>query len=101
VGAREIELPGLPLGQGPPRHYREIEVTLPRGGVLLLFSDGLYEATDPDGRPYGFDRPRQVLADAASWNAAEVLERLIYDWRRHLAGNPSPDDTTLVVLKRL
>lgn len=101
VGAREVELPGLPLGQGPPRHYREVEVTLPRGGVLLLFSDGLYEATDPNGHPYGFDRPRQVLADAAGWNAAEVLERLVYDWRRHLAGNPSADDTTLVVLKRL
>ncbi len=97
---REIEVPGLPLGQGPPRRYRNVEVELPRGGVLLLYSDGLYEANDPNGVPYGFDRPRRVLADAAAWNAAEVLERLMFDWRRHLAGSAPADDTTLVVLKR-
>jgi sigma-B regulation protein RsbU (phosphoserine phosphatase) len=97
---REIEVPGLPLGQGPPRRYRDVEVTIPRGGVLLLYSDGLYEATDPAGTPYGFERTRRVLTDAAAWNAAEVLERLIFDWRRHLAGSAAADDTTLVVLKR-
>lgn len=98
--AREIELPGLPLGQGPPRRYHDVEVVIPRGGVLLLYSDGLYEATDPAGTPYGFERPRRVLTEAAAWNAAEVLERLIFDWRRHLAGSAAADDTTLVVLKR-
>jgi serine phosphatase RsbU (regulator of sigma subunit) len=100
-GAREVELPGLPLGQGPPRRYHEVELALSRGGLLVLFSDGLYEATDPHGRPYGFERPRQVLAEAASGNAAEVLERLVFDWGQHLAGTPIADDTTIVVLKRL
>ena len=99
-GAREIELPGLPLGQGPPRRYRDHELQLERGAVLLLHSDGLFEALDPSGRPFGFDRPRQVLSEAASWNAAEILERLLWDWRRHLGGAAPPDDTTLVVLKR-
>jgi hypothetical protein len=99
-GVREIEHPGLPLGQGPMRKYRDIELFLPRGSVLLLYSDGLYEAMDPDDNPYGFERTKQVLGEAAMWNAAEVLERLIWDWRRHLAGTPSADDTTLVVLKR-
>jgi sigma-B regulation protein RsbU (phosphoserine phosphatase) len=99
-GVREIEHPGLPLGQGPPRKYRDIEAELPRGGVLLVYSDGLYEATDPAGTPYGFERPRQLLGESTMWNAAEVLERLVWDWRRHLAGSPSADDTTLVVLKR-
>ncbi len=97
---RELELPGLPLGQGPPRRYRDLEVTLSKGGVLLLYSDGLYEATDLAGNPYGFDRPSRILAGATAWNAAEVMERLLFDWRRHLAGAPAADDTTLVVLKR-
>jgi hypothetical protein len=99
-GARELELPGLPLGQGPPRRYVDHELQLPRGGVLLLHSDGLFEALDPAGQSYGFDRPRQILSEAAAWNAAEILERVLFDWRRHLGGAPPPDDTTLVVLKR-
>ncbi|HEV8630264.1 MAG TPA: PP2C family protein-serine/threonine phosphatase, partial [Thermoanaerobaculia bacterium] len=98
---REIEVPGLPLGQGPPRRYRDHEVVIPRGGVLLIYSDGLYEANDPQGVPYGFDRPRKILGDAVAWNAAEILERLLFDWRRHLAGSAPADDTTLVVLKRV
>ncbi|HEV8241313.1 MAG TPA: PP2C family protein-serine/threonine phosphatase [Thermoanaerobaculia bacterium] len=98
---REIEIPGLPLGQGPPRRYRDVEATLPRGGVLLLYSDGLYEATDLAGNPYGFERPSHILAGATAWNAAEVMERLLFDWRRHLGGAAAADDTTLVVLKRL
>jgi hypothetical protein len=99
-GAREVEVPGLPLGQGPPRRYRDHELQLTHGAVLLLHSDGLFEAPDAAGAPYGFDRPRQILADAAAWNAAEILERVLFDWRRHLGGAAPPDDTTLVVLKR-
>jgi sigma-B regulation protein RsbU (phosphoserine phosphatase) len=99
-GARELDLPGLPLGQGPPRRYRDRELHLVHGAVLLLHSDGMFESLDPAGRPYGFDRPRQVLSEGASWNAAEILERLLWDWRRHLGGAAPPDDTTLVVLKR-
>jgi hypothetical protein len=98
---RELEVPGLPLGQGPSRRYRDLEVTIPRGGVLLLYSDGLYEAVDPAGVPYGFDRSSRILGEAVAWNAAEILERLMFDWRRHLAGTAAADDTTLVVLKRL
>jgi len=97
---RELELPGLPLGQGPPRRYRDLEATLPRGGVLLLYSDGLYESTDLAGTEYGFERPSRILAGATAWNAAEVMERLLFDWRRHLGGAAAADDTTLVVLKR-
>jgi phosphoserine phosphatase RsbU/P len=97
---RELELPGLPLGQGPPRRYRDLEATLPKGGVLLLYSDGLYESTDLAGNPYGFERPSHILAGATAWNAAEVMERLLFDWRRHLGGVAAADDTTLVVLKR-
>ncbi|HXT49412.1 MAG TPA: PP2C family protein-serine/threonine phosphatase [Thermoanaerobaculia bacterium] len=97
---RELDVPGLPLGQGPARRYRDLEVTIPKGSVLLLYSDGLYESTDLAGNPYGFERPSRILAGATAWNAAEVMERLLFDWRRHLGGAAAADDTTLVVLKR-
>ncbi|HVS01910.1 MAG TPA: PP2C family protein-serine/threonine phosphatase [Thermoanaerobaculia bacterium] len=100
AGSEELELPGLPLGQGPPRTYRDRAARIPPGGVLVLYSDGLYEGADPAGRPYGFDRTRTVLARSASWNAAEILERLLFDWHRHLAGAPAADDVTIVVVKR-
>jgi serine phosphatase RsbU (regulator of sigma subunit) len=96
----EIPAPGLPLGQGPARDYRDESFELPGGGVLVLASDGLMEALDKTGAGYGFDRPREVLG-AAGGGAQEILEALIGDWRRHLAGAPALDDTTIVVVKRL
>ena len=57
----EITGSGLPLGQGPKRTYADVPVEIPRGGVLVIASDGLFEGPDRFDAPYGFDRPRTVL----------------------------------------
>lgn len=98
---RDLEIPGLPLGQGPTRTYDDTEVHLEVGAVLVLCSDGLFEATDREVRAYGFDRPRQLLVKAARWPSNEVLEMLLADWRRHRGSVAAADDTTVLVIKRL
>lgn len=97
----EIEAAGLPLGQGPWREYREIPVEIPPGGVLVFCSDGLFEGTDWQGIPYGYDQPRDLLRTLSGKPAIEILEALFADWRRHLGAQEHQDDTTVVVLKRL
>ncbi|HLX08480.1 MAG TPA: PP2C family protein-serine/threonine phosphatase [Thermoanaerobaculia bacterium] len=101
--AREVALPGLPLGQGPPRRYADLPLALAAGATLVLCSDGLFEAAGA-GRgsvePYGYDRPRQLLDELAGRPAAAVLEGLLADWRRHRGAGPPDDDTTVVVLRR-
>jgi sigma-B regulation protein RsbU (phosphoserine phosphatase) len=96
----EIELPGLPLGQGPERTYQEIQLQVPPGGVLVFCSDGLFEAIDWNANPYGFDRPREVLRTLENRPAAEILDTLLADWRTHLKSEAPPDDTTILVVKR-
>jgi hypothetical protein len=97
---REIDLPGLPLGQGPSREYRDRTFYLPPGGVLVLYSDGLAEARDTHDALYGFDRPKEVLQAIAHSPADRVLDILHADWRRHLGAEEPADDTTILVLKR-
>jgi sigma-B regulation protein RsbU (phosphoserine phosphatase) len=97
----EIELPGLPLGQGPARHYRDHGFRLPPGGALVFCSDGLFEGRDAREELYGYDRPREVLRDAAHASAGDILDLLLADWRRHLGQEELPDDTTVVVVKRV
>ncbi len=99
-GHREIAMPSLPLGQGPERTYSDHELHLQEGDALVLYSDGLYEATSPSGQPYGFTRPLETLGRQRIATAGEMLEGLFTDWRYHLAGAAADDDTTLVVLKR-
>jgi serine phosphatase RsbU (regulator of sigma subunit) len=96
----ELALPGMPLGQGPPRGYQDHAFQLEPGMALVFCSDGLFEAADPEGALYGFERARSVLRVVAKRNAGKVLEALLADWRHHLRAARPLDDTTIVVLKR-
>ena len=98
----EIEIPGLPLGQGPPREYADVPVALAEGATLVLASDGLFEGTDRFDDPYGYDRPRSVLGSVGLWRrpAEAIVEALVADWRLHVGEGAPPDDTTVVAVKR-
>lgn len=100
-GVEEIDLPGLPLGQGPPRQYADVRFEIPSGSSLVFCSDGLFEAADARENLYGYEHPREILRSLGDRSAAEILERLFADWRRHLGAEEHQDDTTVVVVKRV
>jgi hypothetical protein len=96
----EIALPGLPLGRGPVQAYADRDFRLPRGGTLVLCSDGLFEALDRNGSSYGFERAREVVRAMGHRPAVEIVDALLNDCRRHLGAEQAPDDVTVVVVKR-
>jgi hypothetical protein len=99
-GTREVAQPALPLGGGPARSYRDVRLTLAPGSALVLYSDGLFEAPDASGEPYGLERPRRVIAARNDGTARELLDALVADWRAAV-GRAAPDDTTILVVRRL
>lgn len=100
--AREIELPSLPLGQGPTRQYADATISLESGAALVICSDGLFEGTDASGTtPYGFDRIQQLLSRVSRRPASAILAALLEDWRSHVGPAAPADDTTIVVVKRV
>jgi hypothetical protein len=102
---KEIDLPGLPLGSGPRRTYADLAFQIPPGGALVFCSDGLFEATDPRGNDYGYERPRDLLRTLGArgdCSAAEILAALFADWKAfRREEDPPADDTTVLVVKRL
>lgn len=70
------------------------------GTVVVVFSDGLFEAGDAHGRPYGFDRIRQLLGKVSFLSASAILAAILDDWRDHAGAGAPADDTTIVVVKR-
>ncbi|MGE5233778.1 MAG: PP2C family protein-serine/threonine phosphatase, partial [Acidobacteriota bacterium] len=96
-GVEEILLPGSPLG-GLGHSYGQRRLTLRPGETLVLLSDGLIEATNPAGEPFGYDSVQRVLRGAAP-NADAVRARLLAAVAAHCAGHPAEDDRTLVVMR--
>lgn len=93
----EILLPSSPLG-GLGHTYGKQDVALEPGDVVVWLSDGLIEATDPAGEPFGYDRIVETLGGGTGAGAPEVRNRLLDAIARHTGGKPPEDDRTLVVM---
>jgi sigma-B regulation protein RsbU (phosphoserine phosphatase) len=101
----EIMLPSSPLG-GLGRDYGRRRLDLEPGDVLVWLSDGLIEAADAAGRPFGYPgvvdalaAPRPAGLPEAPVSAATVRDRLLAAVERHTGGLPVEDDRTLVVMR--
>ena len=89
---------GFPLGVRRRDPFREHEATFEPGDRLILYSDGLIEALDDDGNPFGFDRFEQVLRDCGPKSAEEIKKTLLQSIRKFTRNRPPEDDQTLVVV---
>lgn len=97
----EIASSGFPLGMMGFAEYTEEEDRLEPGDLLVLYTDGLTEAEDPDEEEFGVGRVADVVAgldEPTAANACRTLLAAIDDFTR---GRPLQDDATLLVVERL
>ena len=97
----ELLLSSLPLGhrwpEPPPSRTRQFAP----GSRLLLYSDGLVEARNAAGEPFGYDPLREVLRAHRATPAASLIGVVLAALDRHLAGQPMTDDLTVLVVESL
>lgn len=89
----------LPLGIEPDEVYPEQSVAFHPGDRVILFTDGVIEAVNPDGDMYGTTPIDDVLATAHA-SAGALLRAVIDSWADFTGGAPPADDRTLVVVER-
>jgi len=96
------ELPntGVPLGilEGAPFEQAG-PVTIEPGDVIVVGTDGIWEASDAVGEQFGKDRLRQVIAAGAARSAAEIHAAVVTAVHAFRGSAPQTDDITLVVIK--
>jgi len=94
----EVLLPALPLGQ----HWRDLpsshRTTFPPGSRLVLYSDGLVEAADPDGQPYGYAALEKLLEREGARPAAQLIDTILTELERFTGGAKLEDDLTILVV---
>jgi len=103
VGELDSTGPSLPLGALADTAYASRTVALLPGDVVVLHTDGLPEAVDGGGRPYGYERLQRRLAalDPLRLSAAGIRDALLADVARFAAGSRRQDDVAVVVVKAL
>ncbi len=97
---RPLRVAGTPLGILPHATYREESAGLEGPSGLLLYTDGVTEASDPDGRMYGIERLLALLRDQTgpAAGADALRDALAADIEGFCRGEPLRDDRAFLVL---
>lgn len=96
AGVVERRATGMPLGLMPGMTYPELTLKLDPGDTLLLTSDGLVEAHNPQRQMFGFERVKQLVAQHTT---GELIPTILEDFHAFTgAGYILEDDMTLVTL---
>ncbi len=95
---------GIALGMDPGPVFRRTlevsDVTLDRGDSLILYTDGIVEAMNPQGEEYGLVRFARVLQSLQDETSDQLVEGILDDLAGHVSGAEPSDDITLVVARR-
>jgi serine phosphatase RsbU (regulator of sigma subunit) len=96
---RGIEVPSLPLGVRSTISTHTAEVDLQEGDAIVYLSDGIVEAQDENGEPFGFDQLEALLADSKDRSPSTIRDRILEAVTRHCGTRPADDDRTVMILR--
>ena len=99
---RELSEGGIPLGMIDMAYpYQSETLTLGKGDRLLLYTDGVTEASDEGDRLYDSASPlREYVAGHCPDRAETFIRDLIADVKRFTGAAPQNDDITALYLMR-
>lgn len=93
-----LSLPSFPLGMSPRTDFPTQTFSFAPGDRLVFLTDGIIEATDPSGDPFGFERLEALLKAESGSDAARIEGAVLAAVADHTQGTAPEDDRTLVVV---
>ncbi len=98
-GIENLAASGLPAGMLEEAEYEARDVTLRPGDMLVLYTDGLTEAEDADGIPFGEGGLLEVVRANAVGGCRALHAALEQAVTRFAQGTVQKDDMTLMVIE--
>jgi putative ABC transport system permease protein len=95
----ELSAGGTVVGMFPEMEYEEATVELCPGDVLLIFTDGVPEAHNPENEEFGEDRLQHLLRQTAHLPAEEIRARISAEMKNWIRDAEQYDDLTFIVMK--
>jgi sigma-B regulation protein RsbU (phosphoserine phosphatase) len=94
-----LEAPSLPLGVRSEAVAATVELELHCDDMIVYVSDGIIEAQDDLGEPFGFDRLEQLLSTMGAHSPADVQAAVLAAVGKHGGSRTADDDRTVMVLR--
>lgn len=90
--------PGMALGLWEDISLDEYTLYLPKGSLLVMFTDGMTDCRDPEGQPFGLDRIKEVTGQLRGMTAQTGCDQLLETLVAYQNGSKQDDDVTLVAV---
>ncbi len=88
-----------PVGLVPEAEYTSVGLKLEPGDTLVLFSDGVTEAMDPDDQLFGVPRLKQVLTGQTQCPLEHIQKCVLEAVENFTRGAHQADDVTLLIVR--
>jgi sigma-B regulation protein RsbU (phosphoserine phosphatase) len=92
---------GPALGIAPNARYRIGNINFEKDDVLILYTDGITEATDTNFSLYGEERLKKKVTELKDFEPKKICYGIMEDVQRFSASSTYADDKTVVVIKRM
>lgn len=96
----QLDTEGLILGIRDNVVFEEKTLPLRSGDMVLVYTDGLIEAENPQGEFFGLERVNELLVNQALQPPARVIARILDELKLFCGKDVFNDDITLLVFKR-
>jgi sigma-B regulation protein RsbU (phosphoserine phosphatase) len=102
TGETELLMPtGMPLGLMPEATYTASQATLEPGDSIVMYTDGITEAANPEQEEFGRERLVGVCRRNHTQSPADLAGSIAATVDDFVEGVPYHDDRTLVIVRRL
>ncbi|HNH10721.1 MAG TPA: PP2C family protein-serine/threonine phosphatase, partial [Leptospiraceae bacterium] len=91
-----LEKTGRMIGIKKANMYRTVEMPFSENDRILLFSDGIYEQFDSEGKEFGEDRLRELIQKTSNLRLKSSIEAVISDLNLFLGRQEKQDDITIL-----
>ncbi len=98
-GVTLLEAQGIALGVIDTIDLESVTVPLHPGDVVVLYTDGVTEATNDRDEEYGVTRLSDIVMASRDLPAREIITTIVEDVIRFTGARPQFDDITLMILK--
>jgi sigma-B regulation protein RsbU (phosphoserine phosphatase) len=90
--------PGMALGLWENIVLDESSLILPKGSLLVLYTDGMTDCRNPKGEPFGLERVKNSMANLKKVHGQAGCDELFEKLMNYQDGSKQEDDVTLIAI---